>query len=690
MSANRHGAGRVRGIHITHGQWRQRLSKLLLALCMAMLVDGGSILAESSAPGQTALREQPDPSNPASSSQEAQPPAGQVTGDLLAYQARMVFGALPEKMPGAEHDTPQMVALGRKLYFEPGMSVNKTQSCNACHKITRIGGGADHTKTSRGAKKAFGPRNSPTVLNAGFQIAQFWDGRAADLKEQARGPVLNPIEMGNAGPGAVMERLRTMGYKTRFEQAYPGEAQPFRFENVSRAIAAYERTLRSTGRFDRFMQGDLQALSGQEQEGLKTFMRQGCQQCHNGATMGGLMYQKMGIYHPYRNREDTGRFEVTRDPSDRYVFKVPMLRNVTLTAPYFHDGQVDTLPEAIDQMGWLQLNRQLDNREIVLIMRFLTSLADEAQTSAPTPPAASEGDAWWQPQNPDQLPGGQEAESIRYGARLLTNTYHHLGQGAADVALIKTGNAMDCVNCHQDRGTKAYGIPWVGVTQRYPRHRGRADAVRDLKDRINGCMQRSMNGRSLDKDSREMKAMIAYMSWLSDGAPPKIAFQGTPKLTYPDRAADPQKGEILYMTACQTCHGTQGTGYQSLSAGRVGSYVAPALWGDGAYNDGAGMHRVLTAARFIKSNMPLGTPWQRPMLTDDEAYDLAAYINSQPRPHMQGLRKDYPNLVKKPIDAPYRPYADDFPAEQHKFGPFGPIAAYYEALGDVRVSNPNR
>lgn len=361
----------------------------------------------------------------------SQAPVGTVAGDLLAYQASMVFGQLPAKMPGAENDTPEMVELGKRLYFEPGMSANKTQSCNACHLITQEGGGADTTKTSTGAKGIFGPRNSPTVLNAGYQISQFWEGRSPDLTDQAKGPVMNPVEMAMSDPEQVMKRLEAKeGYPEAFKNAYPGEEKPFHFENVARSIAAFERTLRSTGRFDRFMAGELAALHPREKEGLKIMLGQGCARCHNGPTMGGLMYHKIGVYHPYRNREDKGRYDVTKDPADKYVFKVPMLRNVTLTAPYFHDGQVATLSEAIDQMGLLQLNRQLSNREIDCLLRFLTAVADEDRTTAPQPNDLK-SNAWWQPKEVngiDSLPKNEDDELIRYGYQLLSDTYNYLGK----------------------------------------------------------------------------------------------------------------------------------------------------------------------------------------------------------------------------------------------------------------------
>jgi thiosulfate dehydrogenase len=203
--------------------------------------------------------------------------------------------------------------------------------------------------------------------------------------------------------------------------------------------------------------------------------------------------------------------------------------------------------------------------------------------------------------------------------------------------------------------------------------------MRDLRDRINGCMQRSMNGRPLPRDSVEMIAMEAYINSL--GA--QFAVMGESRressepgaFVEPDRAADPDAGRDVYEQNCQVCHGADGQGLRA-SADPEDGYVFPPLWGPDSFNDGAGMHRVLTAARFIKARMPFG----KPGLTDDQAFDVAAYINSHPRPEMSNLEQDYPDRTDKPIDSPYPPYADPFPREQHRYGPFRPIREYYERL----------
>jgi thiosulfate dehydrogenase len=213
----------------------------------------------------------------------------------------------------------------------------------------------------------------------------------------------------------------------------------------------------------------------------------------------------------------------------------------------------------------------------------------------------------------------------------------------------------------------------MGVSQAYPQYRGREDQVQGLEERINGCFGRSLNGKALAADSREMKAMVAYVNWLSKDMPKDVSGRGTPKYEGPNRKADVKKGEEVYNRFCMSCHGENGDGYQSMSAGGSGSHVAPALWGANSYNNGAGMNRLLTTAAFIHSNMPLGTPWNHPAITNEDAYDVAAYLSSKERPQMNGLEKDYPKLEKKAVDCPYPPYADDFSQEQHQYGPFQAI-----------------
>jgi cytochrome c peroxidase len=299
-------------------------------------------------------------------------------GEEIPLSVRIYFRPLPEKMPGSENDTPEMVELGRKLFFERGVSLTKSQSCSECHRLDRQRAGDDHKPTSLGAKGEAGTRNSPTVLNAGFQRMQFWDGRAADLVEQAKGPLLNPIEMAMRSEEDVVNQLKnSQDYCRWFEQAFPNQQEPVTFDNVAIAIAAFERTLITPARFDRYLKGDTDALAIEEKHGLHRFEHTGCVECHSSVPIGGRLLKKVGIYHPYQNQSDLGRFKITKNEDDKFVFKVGMLRNVTLTYPYFHDGRVATLQEAIWLMAWMQLDTELTPDEIDEVVCFLKTLEAE-------------------------------------------------------------------------------------------------------------------------------------------------------------------------------------------------------------------------------------------------------------------------------------------------------------------------
>lgn len=299
----------------------------------------------------------------------------------LMEQAKGIFGTIPATMPGAEKDTPALVALGSRLYNEKGLSVNDSQSCASCHILEKESAGVDNQRVSKGALPGReGNRNSPTVLNAGFHVAQFWDGRAKDLKEQAKGPILNPAEMAMPGEAAVIKKLKGMAaYPDAFRKAFPGVADPVTYDNLAGAIAAFERTLRTTDRFDDFQNGKADALSSAEKDGLRAFIGAGCTACHTGPMLGGHMYQKMGSVRPYRNTTDRGRFDLTKKPEDMYMFKVPSLRNVALTAPYFHDGAAKTLEEAVTMMGSLQLGKDMKPGEVRSIVAFLKALSDRSR-----------------------------------------------------------------------------------------------------------------------------------------------------------------------------------------------------------------------------------------------------------------------------------------------------------------------
>ena len=275
------------------------------------------------------------------------------------------------------------------------------------------------------------------------------------------------------------------------------------------------------------------------------------------------------------------------------------------------------------------------------------------------------------------LDNSSESQAIKHGYELFVNTPKYLGPDNGTPEMAYAGNHLACNNCHLFAGTKPYSAPLIGIIQRFPQYRGRENKIGTIEDRINGCFERSMNGRKLPEDSKEMKAYISYLTFLSRYAPKDgtIKGQGFTKLKIPDRAVDLKHGETVFKANCVVCHGPNG---QGLKPADSSGYLYPPLWGNDSFNNGAGMHRVITSAQFIKGNMPFGTTYNATVLTDDEAYDVAGYINSMQRPKKANLEKDFPDLLKKPVSTPYGPYADSFSVEQHQMGPFQPIMDYYK------------
>ncbi|MCL4150289.1 UNVERIFIED_CONTAM: hypothetical protein GTU68_018156 [Idotea baltica] len=240
--------------------------------------------------------------------------------------------------------------------------------------------GVDNKAVSSGHKKQTGARNSPSVYNSALHFLQFWDGRAKDVEEQALGPILNPVEMAMDSENNVVEALRVdKDYKLMFSLAFPDEKKPLNFRNIGKAIGAFERTLLTPSRFDKFLDGDNSALNIKEKKGFELFVKKGCTVCHSGVGLGGHMFQKLGLVKSYQT-DDIGRAEVTGNDSDKFFFKVPSLRNVEKTAPYFHDGKVETLSEAVRLMGYHQLGVKLINDEIESIVLFLNSLTGDIST----------------------------------------------------------------------------------------------------------------------------------------------------------------------------------------------------------------------------------------------------------------------------------------------------------------------
>jgi cytochrome c peroxidase len=294
-------------------------------------------------------------------------------------RAALIFGTLPDEVPNPDNPFSEAkIALGRMLYFDTRLSKNHDISCNSCHDLTRFG--VDGEPTSPGHRGQRGDRNSPTVYNAALHIAQFWDGRAADVEEQAKGPVLNPVEMAMASEDATVAVLRSIpGYDPLFRAAFPDAEDPISYDNMARAIGAFERRLMTPSPFDAFLEAQDEALTDQEVAGLTLFMDVGCIACHNGPAFGGRAYQKLGGVSPYPT-EDPGRFNVTGNESDRGVFKVPSLRNVAETGPYFHDGSVGRVEQAIRLMAKHQLGRTLSREELAALEAFLASLTGSVDT----------------------------------------------------------------------------------------------------------------------------------------------------------------------------------------------------------------------------------------------------------------------------------------------------------------------
>lgn len=316
------------------------------------------------------------------------PAPGAEAAPDLSTKARSIFGTLPSDAASeANPSTVARVELGRLLYEDPRLSKNQDISCSSCHQLNAFG--ADGEPTSPGHQGQRGGRNSPTTFNAALHTAQFWDGREPDVEAQAKGPVLNPIEMAMPSPEAVETVLRSIpGYRPLFDAAFPGESQPITFDNMALAIAAFERTLITPGPFDAFMAGDETALNADQQAGLALFMETGCITCHLGSTVGGTSFQRLGVVKPYENG-DVGRLEVTGSESDRQVFKVPSLRNVAQTGPWLHDGSVTELPQMVEIMAEYQLGASLSAEQVASIVVFLEALTGEVDPSlavAPTLP----------------------------------------------------------------------------------------------------------------------------------------------------------------------------------------------------------------------------------------------------------------------------------------------------------------
>ena len=297
-----------------------------------------------------------------------------------------------------------------------------------------------------------------------------------------------------------------------------------------------------------------------------------------------------------------------------------------------------------------------------------TGLAEGAPATKP---------AIWTVPEVGALPDDEHGRQVRRGRDLITATYAHIGPEVPNPADRYAGNNLACGNCHLEAGTKKFGLPIFGLFGLFPRYSVRSGAEITIEERVNSCMSRSMNGRAMPADAVQMLAMVAYIKFLSTGVPPgqELPGLGAGKMPELTRAADPTRGRIIYNNTCADCHGIDGLGVRrSLPTVDLG-YMMPPLWGPDSFNDGAGMARLITAANFVHFNMPHGADYLNPQLSVEDAWDVAGYVVLQPRPHKQGLERDYPDLLLKPVDTPYGPYADGFSEQQHKYGPFAPIRA---------------
>jgi cytochrome c peroxidase len=288
-----------------------------------------------------------------------------------------MFQPLPAEARTADNElTESKIALGRQLFFDKRFSKNHDISCNSCHNVAKYG--TDNAPTSSGHKGQHGGRSAPTVFNAAVHIAQFWDGRAPTVEEQAKGPVLNPIEMAMPDKDTVLKVINSIPeYVDAFKKAFPNDVASVNYDNFGKAIGAYERKLLTPGRWDEFLKGRKDALTDAEKKGLSEFVSVGCVNCHMGMGVGGHLYQKLGLVKPWNGLKDNGRSDITKNEAEKGFFKVPSLRNITETGPYLHDGSVKELPEMVKLMAEHQLGKTISNEQCSAIVTFLKSLKGE-------------------------------------------------------------------------------------------------------------------------------------------------------------------------------------------------------------------------------------------------------------------------------------------------------------------------
>jgi len=291
-----------------------------------------------------------------------------------------MFQPLPVQVLSPNNElTEAKINLGRMLYYENRISKGEKLSCNSCHMLDKYG--QDNLPFSPGHEGKLGGRSSPSTYNAAIHIAQFWDGREPTVEAQAKGPVLNPVEMGMPSADFVVKVLKSMpGYVAAFKAAFPGEADPITYDNFGNAVGAFERGLLTPSNWDAFLKGNKDALTAEEKKGFATFAKTGCVTCHNGPGVGGMMYQKLGLVKPWPDLKDNGRADFTKNDGEKFFFKVPSLRTITETGPYLHDGSVKTLEDMVKKMAEYQLGRELSDEDTASIITFLKALKGELPT----------------------------------------------------------------------------------------------------------------------------------------------------------------------------------------------------------------------------------------------------------------------------------------------------------------------
>lgn len=307
----------------------------------------------------------------------------------------------------------------------------------------------------------------------------------------------------------------------------------------------------------------------------------------------------------------------------------------------------------------------------IIAMPFVLNYkADTQKTISKTNVVSNEDSiAYWIPPDISTISDSNKKAQVEYGKELIAHTSKYLGPNGS---VLKMSNGMNCQNCHLQAGTVIYGNNYGSVASLYPKFRARSGGIENIYKRVNDCFERSLNGKALDTTGKEMQAIVSYIKFLGSNVEKgkKATGSGFKDLDFPDRAADPVKGLTVYTAKCQSCHQANGEG--QFTADKT-EFTYPALWGKNSFNDGAGLFRLSNFAKYVKYNMPQGTTYKSPQLTDEEAWDVAAFVVSQNRPHIN-VPKDWPDISKKPVDHPFGPYADNFSEVQHKYGPFKPIA----------------